>query len=298
MDKMKNIQAFFDQYAIDQTELISKVRDISPESEIILTGSVPDGRGTRYSDIDVLIMGPRAEEDLRANVHFDLGLIVQNHFRLSGGQEVEVAAMVGSVMVGVVRKLKEAERLLSEPETIDGRIPILDQSTYRFLDDVATGAPLVRLSDEFDVFVRESGLGNLSDFVLLLALVQHLATREDAVAQLERGKQEVALLMLRESVDHLSQAVLASTGIANTRLQWRLHFLDQARAAIGDIASDELRRYLMSPPSDLTLAQDDVVKFGEFADLQIAGIFSRRPTLIPAMGRLSQIVQFQLQAEF
>jgi predicted nucleotidyltransferase len=297
MTKIENVQAYFEKYDIDQHELVSRVQALSPESDIIVTGSIADGRGTKYSDIDILLMGPNAEKDLRASVHFDLGLVVQNHFRLAGGHEIEVTAMIGSALAGIVEKLKEAERILDAPESIAGRIPILDQATYRFLDDVATGALLVTRANQFESFIAGSGLKRLPDFVLLMALVQHLATREDAVAQLERQRRDVALLMTRESIDHLSQAVLASTGIANTRLQWRLQFLEQVRAEIGESASAELQHYLLFPSSDLAFAKDHIAAFGEFADAQIGGIFLRRPSLVPAMMRLSQIVQFELKGE-
>lgn len=277
----------------DYDELIAKIDAIAPGVAVVAMGSIPHGRGSPYSDIDILLVGDRAEADIRAQLHFDHGFMVEHPMRLSTGHEVEVGALVANHARDIAARLAETTRLMANPQELKSGIPLLDEETYLILDDVANGVAL-RGADAFETLKAELSLTGVLDCVLLLTLIDHFVTREDAISHLERASNETALLMIRSSVDKLSQAMLASAGNANTRLQWRLPFLDQYRDRLGDDVVDSLRQLILRPATDPAEAKAAFQAFVQFADAQIAAILGRRADLVPAFMTLSQFQQFQM----
>lgn len=291
---LAQVSAWTTAQGVDLDSLVDKVADQFHPEAVVLTGSISRGRGNHLSDIDLLVIGSAAEWALKAVSDIDIGLVVQQHHRIEHNIEVETYAFSEKELRKVREKIELSVSLFSNPAGLATTgIPVLEPATYRALDDVRNGVCL-RGQEAFDRFKEDLKLESIPTFVMLLALIDLFVTREDIVGQLERGRPDTALMLIRDAADHLSRAVLASLGEANTRPQWRLHALDERLADVDLDARTQIRKYILTPPADIDQAREEFIRFCAFCDEQLAKLLARSPDVVPALASMSNKIQFKI----
>lgn len=293
MGSLEHFHAHIARYGYSLDEIFAHADKVAPGATLVVTGSVAAGRGNRYSDLDILMVGGNAEACIRELVHFDHGFLVEHPTRLSTGQEVVVYTVTASSVAQYGERLAAGGRLLRNPDVDLKGVPLLSRDDYRLLDDIATGVVVRGDPAAYDALKQQLFLEDVPSYALLLALTFHLVQREDVIGLMERGAHEPALFMIRESIEFLSEAMLASVGIANNRAQWRLQLLDEAADRLGAASVEEVKRMLLKPESDPARVRAAVDALIAVSDREMAAMIMRVTHLMPAIMKLSQVQQFQ-----
>lgn len=293
MYTLENFELYLDRFEVPADEIWSHLDSISPDCAVVATGSVPNGFANRHSDIDLLLLGDGIEAKLRDRFHFDHGTVIEHLIRLSNGHELNVFTMTERAVEEFSEKLSFCGKLLREPEGDVENIPLLSRPSYRLLDDVASGVVL-RGEEEARRFRAEMLLEDVSAHVLLVSITDHLVAREDAIGHIDEGRCESALMLIREAIVSLSEAVLASVGTANTRLQWRFALLDENAAQIGQEVVNSFKNRILNPEADPARIVQALENMSSFSDGQLAAIMGRVGHLVPAFAKLSQHQSFHI----
>ncbi len=252
-----------------------------PGETVLLVGSVAAGLATRSSDIDLLVIGDRADihEGLVVReADFDASVL-----RHADGYRVNVEMWGTPQLEDLEDRVASAMACLLEPDVIHD-LHVLRPDEVTLMHRLRTGVVLSNPAVA-EAWRLRLHLDGLATYVMLVAAWHCTAHVMDVAGALEADDPASAAWVARSCLDQLAAALLASVGETNPSQRWRVRLLRRHRAALGADVVDTTLRYLFLTP-DAT-AGGGVDAAVAFARQQLDRLLAGRPELGALMSSLA-----------
>jgi len=282
-------QAYLAKYDLSFESLNDAVGDLGAQAGMYLTGSVIIGRGTSYSDIDLMVVGPTDWRSPPGSLTLVQSLTDVN-FRTPNGREINIGLWPANGFSDLPAKMARCHELLQQPDAAQS-VPMLTDLEFIFLHELRAGVPVVN-SAIIDGQRQKLRTDDLPLHGIVRYLAGHFARREDAIAQVQEGDDHTAKWMLRTSMTDLAKAALCSVGQTDHRVNWMFVHLRDNEDSLG---AEVVARYAkLICEWDGRSAREVVTEAITFSDQQVATIVARAPALLPilvGMGQRAGVVQ-------
>lgn len=272
-------------WGVSLETLTAQVRPLAPTETLLLVGSIPDGLANALSDIDLLLIG---DQPLRGGLVVNETDYQESVGQLANGKEIHVESWRRADVYALAGRLASLAALMQDPTGVES-VERFSDSERRLLHRLHTGVVLAGESAAAEIR-RRVPFAAFPAYLVLYFLNEHYTLREDAIAQVREGDAVSALWMLRQAMELMAGAVLASLGETNSYPKWRPRLLERHRPELGDAVVERLLD-LLFPRREvpaLDLARGAIA----FADELLAAIAARQPQLVPAMRELDNRIPF------
>jgi hypothetical protein len=272
--------AFLAQFGVSLRGVMREV-DVGDGEALAVVGSVADGLANRFSDLDLLLIGPRRQSGAVIFRKDGMDSVV---FRLNHDLEVNIDYV----------DVSELETLESDFAAAFGlehdEAPTVRQLTdtqVTLLHRIRTGGAVL---GDLKPWRARLNVQKLPDYLISTNLINHYIHREDAIGELAAGDDESAAFIMAYSMGFLATLLLAHIGETNSKPWWTWKLLRRARETAGAALVDPLLRYMT--PQGGGDAQTFVAEASRFADILIEDCVAARPHLIPIIDSITDRVRF------
>lgn len=218
-----SINEILSTWDLDINKLAGQVDSIGENSCIILGGSIVEGTSTKYSDIDLMAIGPVEElASLDAGrVRIVMGGLPMLQAELGAGA-VQIEIRDADFIEGMKKKMLPQFDIL-KAGNYEG-CGIITAAEHRFMNRLMTGVPLI--NSEMVVQLRQdlqvTNLPMYLAFTFSIEIGQHY---DDFLGAVQTGDNETVVLMLRMLMSDLGGYLLALNGNCCEGEKWRAKLL-------------------------------------------------------------------------
>lgn len=214
--------------------LISAVR---PSDTLLAVGSVVSGLGSESASLDLLLIGPGAVAD---GIAASVASMRSGSYRMASGEIVTVRFCPHQEINAVAATIGRFDQAFLEP-SVWANLPELSYQSRVLLHELRNGVVLANES----IAQAWRQLLRVDQFHLYLVaahLRKFASRRSGALRHLKDGDEETAQWALRECMEGLLAALLASVGETNPRKRWHLRLLRQHPEAVGTAEFEQVLR--------------------------------------------------------
>ncbi|KQY55342.1 hypothetical protein ASD11_17520 [Aeromicrobium sp. Root495] len=222
-----------------RSDLAGLADAIRTSDTLLAVGSVVSGLASSSTHLDLLLIGPGAPAK---SVAASVAGLRSGSYVLASGQSVTVRFCSTQELAPVRDVVMHFAEAMVEPSAW-ANIPSLDHPTHVLLHEVRNGITIAHESIA-QAWREALYVDQLPTYLASTHLLRHLDRRENVEQQLVDQHLESAQWMLRESLQDLLAALLASIGETNPHRRWHLRLARRHQEVLGHDLVDRLVKAL------------------------------------------------------
>jgi hypothetical protein len=277
-------QEFFRSRGIEWRKLVDFARRASPDTGVLLVGSIPEGLAVAESDVDILLLGGRHEDLMFGHGGHDTSVD-----RDDSGTEFNAEHWTDAALSEVANRLAISLDAIKSPVHVQ-RIERLPEDEMIVMHRIRTGVPIAN-ADVARLWRKRLRGDELPSFLAFHWTSEYFALKRDIIGQMGCQREDAGLYMLGLALQMVAGFVLASVGETNPKAKWRVSLLQRHRHLIGEELADPLLEYLSRSRG---MSAADVKAGLELSQRALTEATRRHPELLAPMRELSKHVKRDL----